>query len=482
MNAAESDWPSRLTSVPFGKLSAMLVIATSMLVAQVLFSFDRRLVFKTVEFEPSPIATWGWYPCSPQPANAIPRGSFPTCAEKFGHQYLEKFRDNLIGYCTSDSSFNLTCFHSRMLSSSELDSFCFGRSAVFDPTQKRFRLGFHPRTLSKKETSEGIPQINALRTYWYETGPGVIFKNAVTLDSSLEPTKSGSNFTILIKREIADNTWHALMEIWPLTMTIDVLRMTMDPATSAPFFEVRDAKNTRVVIVDNLDDGPYFDLWTLFAERPPIRLKDVPDRAELESLTVPLPGSSNPMWSGEWEPHSCVQSDLLRTFSQRILGFYKIGTQRQHSEKLILTFLDRKKNRRIHESSSYLKELQAMLPHVEIQVVDFSIIPFSEQLRVVRGTDILVGVHGARLTHGLFLKENSVMVEIPPENFYHKGFRNLAGLAGHIYFSAHGKALNGTKGDWQNEDVAFEKERFMELIQVGVKSLYNRGSWNYDVN
>lgn len=409
----------------------------------------------------------------------------PFCTERFGHQYLEKYRDTATGYCTPNSASNLTCFHGRTSSESSLDTFCLGKSAVFDSNDRKFALGCQLRALTDNETSSGIPEISALRAYWYETGPAVIFEKTIKIDPSLATRDQGRNFTILIKREGAYNTWHSLMEIWSLTMTLDILRMTREPTTRAPFFDVNDAENTRVLILDDHDDGPYAELWTMFAKRPTIRLKDLPATTVTENIIVPLPGSTNPFWSGDWEIHPCDHSDLLRAFSRRVLDFCQIDTHTQHGGDLILTFIDRKTNRRLIDGQSYLEELQAKVPHVKIQAIDFAALPFREQVRIARETDILVGVHGAGLTHGMFLPEGSVMVEILPETLKHKGFRNLAGILGHTYVSAHGTNPPGThskREDWQGEDVSIEKERFMDLMEIAIKSMYNKGLRNYDVN
>jgi protein O-GlcNAc transferase len=55
---------------------------------------------------------------------------------------------------------------------------------------------------------------------------------------------------------------------------------------------------------------------------------------------------------------------------------------------------------------------------------------------------------------------------------------------GHHYFSSHAAThpTNATKGDWQEDDIFIEEDRFMGLLEVAVKSMYNRGLLNDDVN
>jgi hypothetical protein len=69
---------------------------------------------------------------------------------------------------------------------------------------------------------------------------------------------------------------------------------------------------------------------------------------------------------------------------------------------------------------------------------------------VVRRTDILMGVHGAGLTHGMFIPPGSAIVEILPPGVTYKGFRDMAKPLGHNHFSSHATGRPGqtVTGDW----------------------------------
>lgn len=411
------------------------------------------------------------------------------CAERFGLLYLEGLRDSATEYCTAESSSTLTCFHSQT-HHSRIDSFCIGRSASFDSNKKKFHLDCGLADLSRSQSFADVPSLDNFQSYWYETGPGVIFNNSVQLDANgnghTQP--STSNFSIIIKREGPGNPWHSLLEIFSMTMTIDVLRMSRQKNTKSPAFSLSDVENTQVVIADNAEDGPYFDLWKLFAKRPPLRISELsPDALKSENIIVPLPGGSNPIWQGDWDVHDCQRSDLLSTFSRRVLDFYKTEPRQSQSDRdinsVVVTYVNRTGTRKLLYHDRYLEKVRKLLPHVTVQSVDFENLSFPEQIQVAQYTDVLVGVHGAGLTHGMFLPENSVMIEILPPGLAHKGFRNLAGLLGHSYFSVHGAELvHGKRDEWHDKDVFLEEERFLDLMSAGVKVLYNEGSRNFDVN
>ena len=51
---------------------------------------------------------------------------------------------------------------------------------------------------------------------------------------------------------------------------------------------------------------------------------------------------------------------------------------------------------------------------MNVNIVDLSDLTFAQQLKLVRESNILVGVHGAGLMHIMFAAEEAVLVEIHP--------------------------------------------------------------------
>lgn len=406
------------------------------------------------------------------------------CSEKFDTSYLENLRDSATEYCNVTSRSSLVCFHTAITNDHRrIDSFCFGENAAYDPALQKFNLDCELGELEKPEVLDSIPEFGHFEPYWYDTGPQAILDGWVQLESDQgERLPSPSNYTILIKREGSGNIWHSLLEILSMTMTLDVLQMTWRPDHSRPFFTGLDADNTQVVVLDDKDDGPYFKLWSIFANKPTLRLKDLPDDQPPQNVIVPLAGGSNPFWQGDWEVLPCEDSSLLRTFTQRVLDTYDLGDYEiPQTDDVVITFINRVGSRRLVDQDDYLDQVQAAFPHTNVQSIDFAAIPFHTQLEIIRNTTVLVGVHGAGLTHGMFLPPRSVMVEILPPSLNHKGFRNVASLFGHSYLSAHGsKPPSVKRDDWHGEDVYLTKEKFMDLMSAAIRIMYNSGPRNFD--
>lgn len=460
------------------------------------------------------------------------------CTDRFGPKYLGRLRDHSIQYCSSPrggpGASRLTCFHGRYSpdDASRVDSLCIGQGAVLDAATKKYTLYCDVRSPAENESASGLIPFDSLREYWYETGPKHVVEGAVAIskDPPAPPPQghkktSREQFTVLVKREGHGNLWHSLMEIWSLTHTIDVLRLSADPARGgAAFFEApEDVANAQVVLLDGHPDGPFFSLWKLLTGHQPIRLSealgatgDKPDGEENtaggvlvppglpHNIIIPLAGGSNPLWQNDWEDRDCRDAPLLKIFIRRLLEHYHIESfdpaaqpvSRSQSsgqpgeKKLRLTIIDRRGTRKILGLEGLVDAARRAHPDVEIRVVDFGAISFPEQIGVVRETDILVGAHGAGLTHTMFLPgaweaqragrpdshPRKAVVEIQPEEMNYRGFRNLGKMLGHEYFVTKAQTLSAEDLKAEAESKAKEAEKAAKQAKEEAEGLKGKAS------
>jgi hypothetical protein len=360
---------------------------------------------------------------------------------------------------------------------------------MFDAGQQKFLLQCKPAAIPRSSAPFQVPYIENFTKYMYDTGTGFLFKKYITNLGTLNfvPQSKTRNFSVLLKREGEGNPWHCMLEILSLTLSFDVLRMARNSMDNDPIFTEADIANTQIVVLDNRLDGPYWDLWRLFANKPILRLSNLTEATPIDNIIVPLAGGSNPIWQGDWEVQSCGTSSLLRTFVTRVLSFYRVETPSPNSA-ITVTFIDRHEGRRLVNQTRLLA-LASTIPHVRIHSVDFTPLSFPDQIRAVRDADVLVGVHGAGLTHAMWLHPGAAVAEILPHGLAHKGFRNLAQLLGLGYFSLHaaeeevpGKGGRRVKRDkWHTHDVFVEEDRWLRLIRAAVADVYNKGDRNFDV-
>jgi protein O-GlcNAc transferase len=418
-----------------------------------------------------------------------------SCEKKYGLRYLEDTVATKRPYCNAETSASqLSCFYANMTNTpnGRLDPFCLASKMVLPPGSAQLELDCELRKWNEPSL-EGVPRLEHFREDWYKTGPGYILRNYITIGKNhtanveeCSPSSSPASHTILIKREGHLNLWHSLMEIFSYTLTMDILRLSLDESTGEPMFETIDEETSQALILDEAPEGSYFELWNLLAKRPVQRLDSLPPGC-LTNVVIPLPGASNPLWQGDWIPGDCKDSKTLSVFVNRILNLLSLTKERDPSAPLTVTFIDRKGSHRLLNQESLFSTLRNTYSseNFTLNIVDFASIPLREQISIVRDTDVLVGVHGAGLTHGMFLPPRSAVVEILPSELAHKGFRNLAKLRGHSYFREHaekdGTEEEGKKKDCQNENVVLEESRFMELMDVAIKSMYHRGVLDLDV-
>ena len=87
---------------------------------------------------------------------------------------------------------------------------------------------------------------------------------------------------------------------------------------------------------------------------------------------------------------------------------------------------------------SALKKLEGMSfsngARVSVREVDFSRLRFEDQVAVDATSDVLVGPHGAGLTHNVFMPRRAQLVELFVDgSSANRHFHNLATWAGHGY-------------------------------------------------
>ncbi|KAI9733653.1 MAG: hypothetical protein M1834_003255 [Cirrosporium novae-zelandiae] len=446
-----------------------------------------------------------------RPANTLPlpapyseddigKGGSGWCQSHYGLKYLYDLKKSRRSYCKpSSSASSLDCFGVD-ISGERVDTLCIAGSVIFDPGlftldcdlndwdgETQYFKGGPPLRI------EEFPQYDA-----YGVGPGTMLSQYMKVghdsgtkrlwrDLKCGKSPSARNYTIFMKREGGTNLWHTLMEIFSLFLSMDVLQMTaqLSDGEMQPMFQPSDIPNSRIILFDNNQERvAYQDLWHAFTGQPTINFSDMPtDELEcLENVIMPLPGASNPLWQGDWVPIICTDSPLVKAFSQRILSHYQV-LDHYNTSTVTLTFINRQGQRKFLDQDHHLKQLQSRYPRIKVQSIDFAALTFPEQLRVIRKTNILVGVHGAGLTHQMFLRNGSTVVEIQPPDMFHKGFSNLARLLNHRYVSAHSSETERSQeimiddgqevdpNDWHFKDMKMEDDDFLRLMKRAIETV-----------
>lgn len=340
--------------------------------------------------------------------------------------------------------------------------------------------------------------------YWGDTGVGASLKAWDFKDhgplTGCTRENSSSEWIMLMRRDSTDthNLWHKLMEILQARHSLDALLIAINPATGAPWLSENDAASVQLVFDDDREEL-LEPLWEIVTGKKPIH-KSALQASCFGNIILPLPGCGSPFWSGLLDPgyhESCPSQTLLTTYTNRIFDFYGI---KPRSVKAIhkhptITIVDRTTNRKFISLPLWTEILRERYPHSTIQTVDFAGITIEEQLRLAQSTDILVGHHGAAMSHVIFMAPGATAVEILPAYFEQHGFRAIAAMRGVQYIAGRGmhkeeyeQVVEGkplpqnwppsTPQDfnhWQTQEWIYITENdFLDLIDAAVKTQMNR--------
>ncbi|KAG8157964.1 hypothetical protein KVR01_012236 [Diaporthe batatas] len=437
------------------------------------------------------------------------------CEDIFGNSYIRNIAGTVQESCAAGSPSELHCFFGQRLRNRwvpwERDPLCLAQGVRFAPSSgaSAFSPGYSGAEFEMQCEAQNFDR-DLMGDYWGGTGVGNTFKTWKFMSEQQDGSSTGmsgcskenstDDWIVLVRREISDqhNIWHQLMQISQARHTIDALRTAINPDTGRPWLSAADAARVQVVLDDDRHHA-LEDLWRIAGGGgAPIRASDLAPGTCYGNVIVPMPGSSSPFWSaliGDLRQDCRGRQTLLDTFVARVLAHYGVEPRAPSEihEYPTITIVDRAENRKFINLDARVDALRVRHPSSRISVVDFAALTFAEQLRLVQDTDVLVGHHGAAMTHTLFMAPGAAAVEVLPPYFLQRGFRALGRMRGLAYFTGRGmweeEYRNVTRGEplpegwspprehegWKEREWAYMlDEDFLGLVDAAVRSQLNR--------
>ncbi|XP_027215871.2 EGF domain-specific O-linked N-acetylglucosamine transferase isoform X1 [Penaeus vannamei] len=182
----------------------------------------------------------------------------------------------------------------------------------------------------------------------------------------------------------------------------------------------------------------------------------------------------------------CENSGLFHAFSRHILHRLDIPERSIGDGRIHVTFLVRDtKYRRILNQPALIRALEKN-KEFYVRKAEYSHqMDFRQQLRQDQWTDIFIGMHGAGLTHLLFLPDWAVLFEI-----YNCGdancYQDLARLRGIKYLTWEDQTKLKPEDEGHHPDIGahekftnyeFNVKEFMRLMQKAVDHVKNHRGW-----
>ncbi|XP_050439181.1 EGF domain-specific O-linked N-acetylglucosamine transferase isoform X2 [Adelges cooleyi] len=179
-------------------------------------------------------------------------------------------------------------------------------------------------------------------------------------------------------------------------------------------------------------------------------------------------------FSDTFKIEGCERSGLFKSFSQHMLHRLSISQTSKSFEKIKITFLSRNtRYRNVLNENELISALRNNTDYdVKKVIYNGNYLSFTEQVRTTHNSDIFIGMHGAGLTHLLFLPDWAVLFELYNCEDEHC-YKDLARLRGIKYLTwqdieklhMEDKSTfpdNGAHAKFTN--YSFDKNEFLRLV------------------
>ena len=399
-------------------------------------------------------------------------------AELFWNQadfgYISKMREKMLNLCKSNS------FHGSWLKCTPDMVFCSAKNLVIDFSHLDFRSPTSIKTdifnsgqiggqcqldkaLLKKQN-----QMNFDLWSWYAE-----LENYSSLDEfdDNDCDEVVSKPTIFVKLDSGFNMYHHFC---------DFINIYISQHINGSDF------STNVNIINwEVSSREYLDMfeetWRAFSKYPLLHLKRFKGKRVCfrdAFFSIP-PRNAFTLYYNTPLVSDCYRSSLVRAFSEHILRRLNRKQEKYEDSIVRVTFLTRSTEfRKIINEDQLLRKMKK-IKNVEVRKVDYNRhkTPFLRQLQITSNTDVFIGIHGAGLTHFLFLPDWASGFEVyntEDAPCYH----DLSRLRGIQYFTwedrskftVHDKGKDERYGEYPKFwNYSFDVEEFVRIFKRAVK-------------
>ncbi|RZC43143.1 EGF domain-specific O-linked N-acetylglucosamine transferase, partial [Asbolus verrucosus] len=212
--------------------------------------------------------------------------------------------------------------------------------------------------------------------------------------------------TFIMKIDATVNMYHHFCDFFNLYASLH-LNMTQFDAFST---------DVHILVWESYTYRSAFqDAWEAFTDHPIWDLKTFRgDTVCFKNVVFPLlPRMIFGLYYNTPIIYGCEGSGLFHAFSEHILHRLKIPFHPRTNKKVRITLLSRDTKYRKILNENELIETLAENDEYEVQKVVYNReMGFKKQLEITRNSDVLIGIHGAGLTHLMFLPDWAAVFEL----------------------------------------------------------------------
>lgn len=360
------------------------------------------------------------------------------CKDMYGKDSIIHWRNSTKEYCSNPSERSITCF--------EATHFEPFSESPFPVTTCRFQNLMKQRNFWTPACEYDQSNNFSLSKLWYDSGAGYILdkiklQSPPDMNTACRHVEMRPTFMFMREAGIAANVFHEMAQIFALYVTKHVHGIG-DSYNSSQVLLVAFDKEQRASKSGFV--GRCDELLGAFSSHPVLYHEDIPDdTCFTNAMTVVGGGENMGLWYKWGKLISCQRSPVVMSFAHFLLQ--GIGIQPVSPSSLSGTprvcWISRGSNytRNLRYEDLFIAELQRENPELDLHVGVYG----SDDLKSLRSQilwtqkcSVMIGAHGAGLTHCMWMPEESVLVEILPPR---KGsYRTLARLLGHQYLHVPG--------------------------------------------
>lgn len=266
-----------------------------------------------------------------------------------------------------------------------------------------------------------------------------------------------SEFTIAITRYEYVNLYHTMTDFYNAFLMLKLFQIQPEDAT--------------ILWIDGHPEGGLDSTWrTLFGKVK--RVSELQKPVQFTNMIWSIVGYESPL-----DNHLLPSVPYHEEFRQFFLSQHRISLKYElNCDKLNILIIWRHNyvshprnptgsvSRKIKNEDELLKKISESFPTHNVKGIQIDALPMRKQLEIIARTDILIGMHGAGLSHTLFLPRHSGLVEMFPMYYTseNRHFRAMAGWRGLFYSS------------WENTNYtreAFDESTIVDENEVAKKVL-----------
>jgi glycoprotein 2-beta-D-xylosyltransferase len=222
---------------------------------------------------------------------------------------------------------------------------------------------------------------------------------------------------------------------------------------------------TNIVLLDAHPQGTLDSTWLALFNTTQ-RLTMLPKRTLFKNMVWNMLGYNSPMLD-----HYGPGMPLIEEFREFFLtSFNANNNSKLNCAELNILFIWRRDyvahprnptgsiSRKIYNERELMKSVQEKYPSFHVRGMQIDLFNMQKQLHTIVQTDILIGMHGAGLTHAMFLPKHAAVIEMIPSYW----------STANDHFYAIAKWRNLIYERWSNDDPENEAPDNYTKIPIGV--------------